>query len=203
MNLPNRLTVIRIILIPFILFCMLPLADSLTGWANFTTGLAGSISALVLFSLASLTDLFDGRIARREGLVTKMGIFLDPIADKLLVISVLTAFVQRGRIHAFIVVIVIARELAVTGIRLLGAEQGKVIASSYFGKCKTVTQMIAIIWCMLEPIIMHFMDKSMLMLRDTWLYHVGNVLIAIAVIMTVLSGLDYAKKNKDLFKDVG
>ncbi|NLM19510.1 MAG: CDP-diacylglycerol--glycerol-3-phosphate 3-phosphatidyltransferase [Clostridiaceae bacterium] len=196
MNLPNRLTILRMILVPFIILFMLPI-NGWTFWNEFVVSQAAYIIALVLFCIASLTDFLDGYISRKYNLVTNMGKFLDPIADKLLVISVFTALVQLSRIHSFVVVIVLAREFVVTGLRLLAIEQGKVIAASAWGKAKTTTQIIAIIWLMLEPIICN--ANPLIALSHT-LKAIGNILVLISVILTLISGLDYLIKNKKILK---
>lgn len=189
MNIPNRLTVLRMILVPFIVLFMLPI-KGLPLWNNFVGSQIAQIIVLVLFTIAALTDFLDGRIARKNNLITNMGKFLDPIADKLLVISVFAAFVQLNRIHAFVVMIVLAREFAVTGLRLLAVEQNVVIAASQWGKAKTTSQMLAIIWLMLEPVLFAKMSN----------FHIykfiGTVLVIISTILTIIGGLDYLIKNK-------
>lgn len=196
MNLPNRLTILRMILVPFVILFMLPINDW-TSWNEFVTSLSGHIIALVLFCIASLTDFLDGYISRKYNLVTNMGKFLDPIADKLLVISTFVALVQLNRIHSFVVVVVLARELVVTGLRLLAVEQGRVIAASVWGKAKTTTQIIAIIWLMLEPIIY---TANPLTTATHTLKIIGDVLVLLSVILTLISGLDYLLKNKEILK---
>ncbi|MGB4609725.1 MAG: CDP-diacylglycerol--glycerol-3-phosphate 3-phosphatidyltransferase [Saccharofermentanales bacterium] len=196
MNLPNRLTILRMILVPFVILFMLPIGGW-TFWNEFVASQAAHIIAIILFCIASLTDFLDGRISRKYDLVTNMGKFLDPIADKLLVISTFVALVQLNRIHSFVVVIVLARELIVTGLRLLAVEQGKVIAAGPWGKAKTTTQIIAIIWLMLEPII--YMAGPVTAASHT-LKIIGDVLVLLSVILTVVSGLDYLLKNKQILK---
>ncbi|NLJ70146.1 MAG: CDP-diacylglycerol--glycerol-3-phosphate 3-phosphatidyltransferase [Clostridiaceae bacterium] len=196
MNLPNRLTILRMILVPFVILFMLPISGW-TFWNEFVASQTAHIIALVLFCIAALTDFLDGRISRKYNLVTNMGKFLDPIADKLLVISTFVALVQLNRIHSFVVVIVLARELIVTGLRLLAVEQGKVIAASVWGKAKTTTQIIAIIWLMLEPIIY---SANPLIAANHTLKIVGDILVLLSVILTLISGLDYLLKNKNILK---
>ena len=136
MNLPNKLTVARILLTPFFVAALL---------LDFPLHY---LVALALFGAASLTDLFDGKIARRRGLITDFGKFADPLADKILVISALLCFVQLGLCDCVAVIIVLFREFTVTSIRLIAAAKGEVIAANIFGKIKTVTQMVAVICIM-------------------------------------------------------
>ncbi|HHT24126.1 MAG TPA: CDP-diacylglycerol--glycerol-3-phosphate 3-phosphatidyltransferase [Clostridiaceae bacterium] len=196
MNLPNRLTILRMILVPFVILFMIPI-NGWTFWNEFVASQTAHIIALILFCIASLTDFLDGYISRKYNLVTNMGKFLDPIADKLLVISTFTALVQLNRIHSFVVVIVLARELVVTGLRLLAVEQGKVIAASVWGKAKTTTQIIAIIWLMLEPII--YMANPLIAASHT-LQIIGDILVLLSVILTLISGLDYLFKNIEILR---
>lgn len=194
MNLPNRLTLIRMVLVPFVVLCMLPI-PGLGAWNDFVTSQAGHVSALVLFCLAALTDFLDGQIARRHNLITNMGKFLDPIADKLLVISALVAFVELNRISSFVVIIVVAREFVVTGLRLLAVEQNVVIAASYWGKAKTMSQMIALIWLLLEPVAFAGLPAY------PSLKTCGTILIVISTGLCLVSGLDYLLKNKKFLKE--
>ena len=189
MNVPNRLTLFRMILVPFIVLFMLPI-PGVPVWNAFIATKAAKIIALVLFCLASLSDFLDGQIARRKKLITNMGKFLDPIADKLLVITVLVAFVELNRISTYVVLIVLAREFAVTGLRLLAVEQNVVIAASYWGKAKTLSQMIAIIWLLLEPVI--FVDFANYAVFE----FIGTVLIIISTALALISGIDYLVKNR-------
>ena len=177
MNLPNKLTVFRMILIPFFVFFLL----------TDVCGEASSYIALAIFIIASLTDWFDGRIARKYGLVTDFGKFMDPLADKLLVCSALICFVELGKLPAWIVVIIIAREFIISGFRLIAADNGVVIAASMYGKFKTVFQMAMIIMLMVD--------------LDWPVYQVlTKIVTAIAVIMTVVSLIDYIMKNKGVMK---
>lgn len=175
MNLPNKLTMFRVILIPFfIVFLMVPQIP------------AGKWIALFIFIVASLTDLLDGKIARKYNLVTNFGKFMDPLADKLLVCSALICLVELSRIPSWMVVIIIAREFTISGFRLVAADNGVVIAASYFGKFKTTFQMIAV--CLMIA------DIAALALLTT-------VITWIAVILTVVSLADYLVKNKDVLKE--
>jgi CDP-diacylglycerol--glycerol-3-phosphate 3-phosphatidyltransferase len=196
MNLPNKLTMLRIFLVPFVLVFMLPIpfdATIFTGWNHFV-GTYGQILAIIVFVIASLTDMLDGAIARSRNLVTNLGKFLDPIADKMLVISVLIALVQLGRIHAVVAVIIIMREFTVTGIRLLASDHGVVIAASNLGKAKTVSQIIAISIMMLENLVIIAL-QPMVPGIETWLHWIGDAAMFVAVLMTLISGYDYLKKN--------
>lgn len=197
MNLPNKLTISRIILIPFMLFFMLPIPfEMFTKWNEFVSSY-GMIVALLIFSIAAYTDHLDGAIARKNNLVTNLGKFLDPIADKLLILSAFTAFVELNRITAWVPIIILFREFAVTGIRLLGIEQGKVIPSAYLGKLKMVFQIVALIALMLENIINTFFTMPSL---NNAIQVICNILVLVAIFFTILSGLDYTIKNKDLLK---
>ncbi|MBR2561299.1 MAG: CDP-diacylglycerol--glycerol-3-phosphate 3-phosphatidyltransferase [Eubacterium sp.] len=171
MNLPNKLTCIRMALIPvFVLLFNAPFA-------------AGRYLALVVFILASLTDMADGRIARKYNLVTDFGKFMDPLADKLLVCSALICLVGSGEIAAWIVIIIIAREFIISGFRLVAADNGLVIAASWWGKIKTVVQMVMII--------------VMLLNISSWTGF-ERVLIAAALVLTVVSLADYILKNRSV-----
>lgn len=198
MNLPNKLTLLRIALIPFVILFMLPIPylgslDFIAGWNHFVGTTSARFIALLFFCTASLTDLIDGKIARARNLVTDFGKLFDPIADKLLVLAVYAVFVQINRIGTMFLLLVMAREFLVTGIRQIAASKGKVIAASMFGKWKTVTQMASLIWLLCEPILQQFLnaDASLITL-------IGNILLAAALLMTIFSGYDYWRKNSHL-----
>lgn len=176
MNLPNKLTIFRVILIPFFVWFML--VD--------TFGAADPWIALGIFIIASLTDLLDGKIARKYNLVTNFGKFMDPLADKLLVCSALICMVDIKRIPSWMVIIIIAREFIISGFRLVASDNGVVIAASYWGKFKTTFQMIAI--CLL---IVNIPQISILTTIVLW----------VALILTVVSLIDYLIKNKDVMKE--
>lgn len=176
MNLPNKLTMLRIIMIPvFVLFMLLPIAGEADKWI-----------ALVLFVAASLTDMLDGHIARKYNLITNFGKFMDPLADKLLVCSALICLVELGRIPAWIVIVIIAREFIISGFRLVASDNGVVIAASYWGKFKTTFQMIMI---------------CLMIANLESLYLFTDIVMWIALILTVVSLLDYLIKNKDVMKE--
>ncbi|MGL4606436.1 MAG: CDP-diacylglycerol--glycerol-3-phosphate 3-phosphatidyltransferase [Eubacteriaceae bacterium] len=179
MNLPNKITVVRIIMIPFFIAALL--IDF-----PFHQGIAA-----VLFIVAALTDSLDGYLARSRNLVTDFGKFMDPLADKLLVCSALICFVQLGSVPAWMVIIIIAREFAITGLRTLAASDGIVIAASKWGKAKTISQMIAII----------------LILFNNWPFSLINIpmdviMIYIATLLTLISGIDYLIINKKVFRSM-
>ena len=171
MNLPNKLTVLRVIMVPFFVFFML------TDFA----GEAGKWIALILFCLASLTDMLDGKIARASNLVTNFGKFMDPLADKLLVCSAMICLIPLGKLPAWVVIVIIAREFIISGFRLVAADSGIVIAASYWGKFKTVSQMLMVI----------VLIADLGGVFDT----IGTALIWIALILTVVSLIDYIAKN--------
>lgn len=178
MNLPNKLTVFRVILIiPFVLFLLTDLGGDYSDWIS-----------LAIFIIASLTDMLDGKIARKYNLVTNFGKFMDPIADKLLVSSAMIAFVQMGLLPAWMVIIIIAREFIISGFRLVASDNGVVIAASYWGKFKTTFQMLMVIVLILDLPYKAF---------DI----IGVILIWIATILTIVSLIDYIVKNKDVLKE--
>jgi CDP-diacylglycerol---glycerol-3-phosphate 3-phosphatidyltransferase len=174
MNLPNKLTMLRVILIPF--FVAFMLAD--------ICGAADSWIALAIFIVASLTDLLDGKIARKYNLVTNFGKLMDPLADKLLVSAALICLSSLGRLATWIVIVIISREFIISGLRQIAAEAGIVIAASYWGKYKTTFQMIMI--CLL---IVNLEVLSILTTIVTW----------VAVILTIVSLVDYMVKNRKVF----
>lgn len=177
MNLPNRLSILRVGLIPVcvgLMYIETPLCNYL---------------ALAVFLFASFTDFLDGHIARSRNLVTDFGKFVDPVADKLLVLSVLMMLVSQGKLPAWAAIVVLARELSVDGLRLINSQHGKVIAAGKLGKVKTATQMAAIAVIML----------------DNWPFGpfpMREILIGLMVVMTLWSGIDYFARNwNSLFAD--
>ncbi len=171
MNLPNKLTVLRVIMVPFFVFFML-------------TDVGGSANkwiALVIFCLASLTDLFDGKIARARNLVTNFGKFMDPLADKLLVCSAMICMIPSGQLTAWFVIVIIAREFIISGFRLVASDSGIVIAASMWGKVKTVSQMAMVI----------------VLIADLGgVFDIlGLILMWLSLILTVVSLVDYVAKN--------
>lgn len=179
MNLPNKLTLFRIILIPFFVFFLF------TG----CVGEAGKYIALGIFAVASLTDLFDGKIARKYNLVTNFGKFMDPIADKLLVSSALISFVGLNRLQSWIVIILIAREFIISGFRLVASDSGIVLAASWWGKFKTVFQMIMCILLIIN-------------IQNNVFTVINNVFIYISLALSVISLADYLIKNRKVISDM-
>ena len=191
MNLPNKLTLGRIILVPFFVAALLipfPLH---------------TLAALLLFIAASVTDLLDGKIARKNHLVTDFGKFADPLADKILVLSALLCFVQLGWCDCVAVIVVLFREFAVTSIRLIAASKGKVVAANIRGKVKTVTQMVAIITILVlrsagDIVSLTIGDVPMM---NTAFYITGECLIWISTIFAIISGVIYIIQNKHFIAD--
>ena len=171
MNLPNKLTLLRVLLVPFFVASLV--------WGQGQNQML-RVGALIIFIVASLTDMLDGQIARRYHLVTNFGKFMDPLADKLLVCSALICFVELRQISAVVVIIIIAREFVISGFRLVAADAGVVIAASWWGKLKTVSQMIAVILMIihLQPLI--FITRAM---------------VIVMTALTVISLIDYLAKN--------
>ena len=205
MNLPNKLSMLRIILIPITMLFMLPISIygfEPAGWNAFIAD-KGLLVAAFVFIAASLTDFFDGQIARRCNLITDLGKFLDSLADKMLVIAVLIAFVATGRISPWLLAIIVLREFMVTGIRLVASKEGVVMAAKMIGKVKTTTQMIAIIYLMFEPTLMKFTGDDYVTSLTTpcAVSIIGDILFGIFVIMTISSGLDYLIKNISYLKE--
>ena len=204
MNLPNKLSLLRIILVPFTMLFMLPV--NIYGWQpegwNAFINSNGMTVAAAIFIIASLTDMADGKIARKYNLITDLGKFLDSLADKILVISIMLALVYLGRLSPIMVMIIILREFAVSGLRMIAAPKGEVIAARMIGKVKTVTQMVAIIYIMFEPILLKIfgMTYNGYPLEISAVTIIGDVLFDICVIMTIVSGIDYIIKGKKYLK---
>jgi len=179
MNLANKLTLLRVVLVP--VFMVLLLMD----------GMWFKIGALAVFVIASLTDMLDGQIARRYNQITTFGKFADPLADKMLTTAAFLGFMEMGIINSWALLIILLREFAVSGIRLAAAGEGEVIAASFFGKFKTVAQMVAIIATLLLMI---------LPVEQTAANIISAALIWISIVFTVLSGADYVVRNWKLMK---
>jgi CDP-diacylglycerol--glycerol-3-phosphate 3-phosphatidyltransferase len=189
MNLPNKLTLSRMFMT--VLFLI----------AVFWLGRWNDTVALGLFSAASLTDYFDGRIARRDGLITNFGILMDPLADKILTCSAFVAFIELQQMPAWMVVVVVARELAITGLRMLAASQNLVLAAERWGKHKTISQMVAIIailtlmsyeqWGWLGRVVFGFAIDG-----HSWVYWFTGAARWVAVVLTFLSGTIYLWRNR-------
>ncbi len=195
MNLPNKLTMFRVLLIPVII--VISLISSLQQTFIFSDVTIGNFIILIIFCIASFTDFLDGNIARKRNLVTEFGKFMDPLADKLLVISTMLILLEQGRFQAFnfglgfVLIIIIAREFIVTGIRLLAVQNNVVIAASKLGKAKTVSQMFMIIILLLECLPFSLIGGAS---KDI----TALVVISIAGILTLVSGIDYFIKNKKI-----
>lgn len=190
MNVPNKLTVLRIIMIPvFIVIALVPF-----NWG--TVHIAGTplavtqLIAAIIFAVASFTDWLDGHIARRDNLVTNFGKFADPLADKMLVMTAFIVLVGQGKAASWIVAIIVCRELAVTGLRLLLVEDGEVMAAAWPGKVKTATQMIAIILLLINNVPFTAIGLPL-----------DQILLYVCLIATIYSGVDYFIKNKHVFTD--
>ena len=179
MNLPNKLTVLRIIMVPFfVLFMLTDIGGDANKWI-----------ALVLFCVASLTDLLDGKIARARNLVTNFGKFMDPLADKLLVCSAMICMIPLGKLSAWFVIIIIAREFIISGFRLVASDNGIVIAASYWGKFKTVSQMFMIILLIMD------LGGAFDIL--------AQILVWVSLALTIISLVDYVAKNKQVLTQGG
>ena len=215
MNLANKLTIFRIILVPVIM--AIPIIDNLVGIPGTFLGISSAFWIMnIIFIIASITDKLDGYIARSRNEVTTFGKFLDRLADKILVLSALVILVEYGKIPSWIPIIVLAREFIVSGYRLIAVEKGgQVIAASIWGKLKTVTQMIAIIFCFLDKFsfgqfIFRVSDEASAIANSASIYMttgqfainiISTVMLVISVIATIFSGADYLKNGKDLLKD--
>lgn len=178
MNLPNKLTVLRVVMIPF--FVAFLLFD--------ITGAADKWIALAIFCAASLTDMLDGKIARKYNLVTNFGKFMDPLADKLLVCTAMICLVSMDKLNVIVVLVIIAREFIISGFRLIASDNGVVIAASYWGKFKTTFQMLMVIVLILN-------------IQMSFFQILGVILTYVALILTVVSLIDYIVKNKDVLKE--
>jgi CDP-diacylglycerol--glycerol-3-phosphate 3-phosphatidyltransferase len=178
MNLANKLTMLRVILIPvFVIVLLSPFVSE--PWNRYI--------AVAIFIVASLTDFLDGYIARSRNMVSNFGKFMDPLADKLLVCSAMISMVELGDLPAWVVIIIISREFAITGFRTLAVEANIVIAAAWWGKVKTTVQMIMIIFVLLP-------------LQGVGVVWIEQILIALAVFFTILSGVEYIVKNKTVLK---
>lgn len=178
MNLPNKLTILRVIMIPFFVFFLM--APYFEGYGNYI--------AAAIFIVASLTDMLDGKIARKYNLVTNFGKFMDPLADKLLVCSAMICLIETGQLAAWIVIVIIAREFIISGFRLVASDNGVVIAASYWGKFKTTFQMLMVIVLILD-------------IQNTFFSVLGVILTYVALILTIVSLIDYIVKNKSVLKE--
>ncbi len=199
MNLPNKLTILRAILIvPFVLI----LLGDFYEWAWFTAIFGGMLEyvdwlALFIFVGASITDMIDGKLARKYNLVTNFGKFMDPLADKLLVCAALICLVEMGRIPSWVVVVIISREFIISGFRTVAADKGVVIAASYWGKIKTVFQMIMIGMMLIESSALPGFVQGL-----AGVYEILTAIVMwIALALTVISLVDYIWKNRAVMAD--
>lgn len=211
MNLPNKLTIFRMLLIPIIMiiYSIRPLRENWILWHNLSQA---NFIVLLLIFVGAMTDFFDGQIARKKNLVTNLGKFLDPLADKLLTCTgfiilleqntqnqILSGGVAPKLLCWWMVIIILAREFMVTGIRLLAAGQGKVIAASWYGKIKTTLQFITIIFLLAGGAV--YVEGSNLYNIATWYDIVAKILIVAMLAVTIFSGYDYVAKNIDVLKE--
>ena len=183
MNLPNKLTLARAVAVPFFI-------------ASYMLNMYWV--ALVLFCAASVTDYFDGRIAREQNLVTNFGKIMDPLADKILVYSALCLFIESELIAAWMLILILAREFVIAGMRTVAASEGRVLAAGMSGKIKTVLQMFAVI-VMLLALALGFNDPSRAGGIAATVMLAGNIIFWASLVMTVYSGCEYVLKNKDIF----
>lgn len=196
MNLPNKLTVARLILVPFFVFFLL----------NFKPA-HHYLYAGLLFGAAAITDHFDGKLARKNNQITNFGKFLDPIADKVMVIAALVCFVQLGLTDAWFLILIVAREFLVTSLRLIAVDEGVVLAANNWGKAKTVSQIVATVAILIFQYIQELISLQIipaafvagLGFNTTAVFTAaGNVLMVIATLLTVISGFVYLKDNAKL-----
>ena len=215
MNLANKLTIFRILLVPVIM--LIPIIDNLVGIPGEFLEISTAFWIMnIIFIVASITDKLDGYIARSRNQVTTFGKFLDPLADKILVLSALVILVEYGKIPSWIPIIVLAREFIVSGYRLIAVEKGgKVIAASIWGKLKTVTQMIGIIFAFLDKFkfgdfIFRVSTQAEAQINSAGIYMttgqfiiniITTIVLILSVIATIFSGINYLKDGKELFKD--
>lgn len=192
MNLPNKLTLMRIILVPFFAASLL-----------ISTIPHHCLIALLIFAAASITDMLDGKIARKYNMVTDFGKFADPLADKILVISAFACFIELDIIGAAFIILVLFREFSVTSIRLIAAENGKVVAANMWGKAKTVSQMIAIIVVLINGYLLELTDMGILNIAaNTNVFEIiDQSLLWISAVLTVISGVIYIKDNFEFIKN--
>ena len=191
MNIANRLTIARIVMIPLFLLIMCFPKDALGMVSVLHSNLSVSwLLAMIIFTIASITDFLDGYLARKYHLITNFGKFADPLADKLLVMTAFITLVGAGVIPMWIVAVIVCRELAVTGLRLLLVNDGEVLAAAWPGKVKTATQMLAIIFLLIDD----FPVKGLA-------FSIGTILLYVCLVATVYSGVDYFIKNKYVFAD--
>ena len=195
MNLPNKLTIGRIILVPLMVAALL---------IDFPFN---NLVALIIFAAASITDMLDGKIARKQNLVTDFGKFADPLADKILVLATLLCFVQNGYCDCVAVIIVLFREFSVTSIRLIAASSGEVIAANIWGKAKTVSQMIAVIAILVMQFVLDLANDTNLIsaqaesVMSSTFGIAGEILVWISTVFAVISGVIYIVQNRKFISE--
>lgn len=195
MNLPNKLTMLRLVLVPFyVFFLLMPAVPHHYLWA------------LLLFAAAAYTDHLDGKIARQRNMVTDFGKFADPLADKIMIFAALACFIQLGLTSAVVLIITAAREFAVTSVRLVAADKGKVVAANRWGKLKTVSQMVAVLVILLMQYLLELHTMGLVTIGNAeavgwWFWLVGEILLWVSVFFTVLSGVIYLRQNFDFIKN--
>ena len=195
MNLPNKLTMLRLILVPFYVFFLL-----------MTMIPHHYLIALLIFAVAAYTDHLDGKIARKHNLITDFGKFADPLADKIMIFSALACFIQLGLTGALVLIITAAREFAVTSVRLVAADKGKVVAANIWGKLKTVSQIVAVLVVMLLQYINELSAMGIISFANLdgvsfWFGVAGEVLLWISVVFTLISGVIYIYQNFEFIKN--
>lgn len=195
MNTPNKLTLLRIILVP--IFIAVLLIDSIPH--HF-------FIAIIIFAAASFTDMLDGKIARRTGAITDFGKFADPLADKILVMAAFICFVQLGISNAVVAMVILSRELTVTSIRLVASSKGKVIAANYWGKVKTVSQMVSILVVLTSNYILELLSIKNISLNfniESLFSLISDISVYLSVLLTLISGIVYLYQNREIIKDLG
>lgn len=197
MNLPNKLTMLRIILVPFFVAALL---------MSFIPH--HYLIALIIFAVASITDMLDGRIARKYNMVTDFGKFADPLADKILVISAFACFIDLNIVNSVFIILVLFREFTVTSIRLVAAESGKVVAANIWGKAKTVSQMVAIIVILADQYVFELFSMGLFSASaqsiagaEGIIFVVNQSLLWVSAALTVISGVIYIKDNFKFIKN--
>jgi CDP-diacylglycerol--glycerol-3-phosphate 3-phosphatidyltransferase len=192
LNLANRITIARIFLVPVVIFLLLVRFDFLTVTINHRTTTGSEMVAALVFIIAASTDGLDGYIARKRKIVTNFGKLLDPLADKLLISAVLISLVEMQRLSAWVAILIISREFAVTGLRLVAATEGIVIAASRIAKWKTASQIVAMVALIINNFPFSYVG-----------FPFDVVMVYVMVITTVISGIDYFVKNKHVIENVG
>ncbi|SFJ24669.1 CDP-diacylglycerol--glycerol-3-phosphate 3-phosphatidyltransferase [Thermoflavimicrobium dichotomicum] len=187
MNLANKITLVRIFLVPVVMIFLLVRIDAGYIHISHTTLRVSELVATLIFILAAVTDGLDGYIARKNKMVTNLGKFLDPLADKLLITAALISLVEMQRLEAWIAIVIISREFAVTGLRLIAVAEGYVIAASPLGKIKTIIQIVAIVSLMLNNVPF-----------SVFSFPFADIATILMVAITIISGLDYFYKNRKI-----